>query len=202
MEAKSPVKDEATPARKAGLTRRAPLANLAVRFPSRSETLSVLVACSLPVFPWAIFTYLYAFPGFIVRLSVWDIIGTASYPLAFALLESLFLLLLFVILSVILPIHLYKDHFVALSTVIVIISSMWMARANYLRIDFAGWDAAQTLPPLILYALSIAIPIAVIFRFAEIEKVIQAALDRVALLVYAYLGLGLCAVVIVLIRNL
>ena len=124
------------------------------RFPCKADILSALVASALPVFAWAILTYLYALPGFLVRLDLWDVIGTASYPLAFALFESLVLVAPFVLLAAILPSRFFKDHFVAFSAAIILVSSGWMMRANYLRLDLASADMTQAVTGLTLYALS------------------------------------------------
>jgi hypothetical protein len=172
------------------------------RFPSKAQILPALVACALPVFAWAVLTYLYALPGFLVRLNLWDTIGTASYPLAFALIESLVLLAPLVVAAAVLPPRLFKDHFVAISTAIVFVSSGWMMRANYLRIDLAGLDTAQVGAILAQYLVSLVIPIVLIVRFKRIEQIIQTIIERVSVLVYLYLGLGCIAFIIVVLRNL
>jgi hypothetical protein len=172
------------------------------RFPSKAEILSVLVACALPVFAWAIVSYLYALPGFLVRLSLWDTIGTASYPLAFALIESLVLLTTLVLLAAILPRRFLKDHFVAFGSAVVLVSSGWMMRANYLRIDLGGMDRVHLLMYLALYAVSLVISILILVRFERVEQTLVSIIDRMAVLTYFYLALGLVALVIVLIRNL
>ena len=170
--------------------------------PSRIDTLSVFAACALPVFAWAIISYLYALPGFVVRLSIWDIIGTASYVLTLALFESLLLTVPFLLVAVVLPSHLFKDRFVALSSVIVLVSSLWMMYANYYRIDLASWDTNQVLTSLTLYLLTLAIPIALVLRYKRFEGTIQKFTQRVAVLVYFYVGLAAIGVVVILIRNI
>jgi hypothetical protein len=145
---------------------------------------------------------LYAFPGFVLRLNVWDLVGTVSYTLAFALFESLVLLVPFVLLAVLLPARFFKARFIALSSIIIIISSLWMMYANYYRIDFTGWDMTEALKNLSLYALSLAIPIALVIRNPRLEQIVQALIQRVAVLAYVYVALGCIGVIIVFIRNL
>ncbi len=158
--------------------------------------------CALPVFAWAIFSYLYAFPGFVLRLTTWDLIGTASYTLAFALIESFIVTLPFMLLAIILPARWFKDRLVVLTAIIVIITSIWMMYANYWIINLAEWDWAQNLPILALYLLSLAIPIGLAWRYKRIEELVQVIVQRVAVLVYVYTALACLGIIIILIRNL
>jgi hypothetical protein len=158
--------------------------------------------CAFPIFVWAIFSYLYAFPGYVLRLSVWDLIGTASYTLAFALVESLVIMVPFVLLAVILPAPFFKDRGIALTAIIVFISSIWIAYANYHQINLGDWDVSQSLPGVLLYLISIAIPIALVIRWKRINDLFQAFIQRLAVLVYIYAALACLGVLIVLFRNL
>jgi hypothetical protein len=145
---------------------------------------------------------LYDFPGFALRLTAWDLIGTASYVLAFALLESAAVAAPFVLLAAILPAKFREEHYVALSSAVIIISSVWMAYANYHLIDFSAPGLKALLPEFVLYLISIVLPIALILRSRRIERAIQAILQRVAALVLVYAAFGCLGVVIVVIRNL
>jgi hypothetical protein len=172
------------------------------RFPSREDSLYVFAVCALPVFAWAIFSYLYAFPEFVLRMSIWDLVGTASYTLAYALLESLVITVPLILMAAILPARFFKHHFVAFSSVIVIVSSIWIMYANYHLIDFSDWDLSEILRVLLIYLLSLAIPIALILRYNRIEQIVQAIVQRVAVLVYIYAGLACIGFIIILARNL
>ena len=140
-------------------------------------------------------------PGFILRLNYWDLVGTASYTLAFALVESLIIFLPFLVLAVILPARLLKNRFVTTSSIIVLISSFWMMYANAHRIDFTSWGAADAWLPLSAYLLSLAIPIAAAVRSSQVERIVQAIVARLAVLSYVYVALGCLGVIIVLVRN-
>jgi drug/metabolite transporter superfamily protein YnfA len=137
-----------------------------------------------------------------LRLTIWDVVGTAGYTLAFALLESLVILAPIVLLAVVLPPRLFKEHFVAFGSTIVVISSIWMMLANYQRYDFSGIQVAQFLPVLALYLISIAVPIAMIVRDKRFEGIVQGLVQRAAVLAYVYVALACAGVIIVLMRNL
>jgi len=151
---------------------------------------------------WALISYFYAVPGFVLRFSIWELIGTASYILSFALIESIVILLPFVLLAAILPARFFKNHFAALASSIILVSSAWVMVANYRDIDFSEWDWVQFFPFLLLYLVSIALPIILIFHFKRVEQIIQAIIRQVSVLGYAYVALACISVVIVIIRNL
>jgi drug/metabolite transporter superfamily protein YnfA len=142
-----------------------------------------------------------AVPGLALRLNVWDLVGTASYTLAFALIESLVILAPFVLVAAILPSRLFKDHFIAFGSIIIIISSVWMMVANYQRFDFSGLEVTQFLPVLALYLISIAIPIALVLRYKRFEGIVQAIIQRATVLAYVYVALACIGVIIVFVRN-
>lgn len=172
------------------------------RFPSRTDSLYVFAACVIPVFLWAFLNYLDAFPGFALRLTLWDLVGTASYVLAFALIESLLLLLPWIVIAAILPARIFKDHFVAFASIIVLISSVWMMYANYYLLNFGRMPREQLLSGFILYLITVAVPISLVVRFRRVEKLVQEIIQRLAVLAYVYAGLGFIALIIVIIRNL
>ncbi len=172
------------------------------RFPSRAETFQVFTACAVPVFVWAILAYLDAVPGFILRLSIWDIIGSISYVLAFALIESVLFLLPFVIIAFILPGRLFRDHFGALGSVLALITAAWAMHLNYDRLYFNTLTDDQIHTGLVLYLLSIAVAILLILRIKPLERLVRAIMDRATILAYVYVGFALAGILIVLIRNI
>lgn len=162
----------------------------------------MFAVCALPIFLWAFYSFLYAFPGFVLQLSVWDLIGTLSYTLAFALIESLVVSIPFLLLAILLPAWLFKDRMVVLTALIIGISSLWMIYANYHLINLAEVDFIPTLPSLALYLLSLALPITLVLRSTRVERFVQAVVQRVAVLVYVYAALASVGVVIIIIRNI
>ncbi len=178
------------------------LAVLRNRFPSRAETFEVFAACAVPVFIWAIIAYLDAVPGFILRLSIWDVIGTASYVLAFALVESIVFLVPFVVLAFILPGRLLRDHFGALGSVLALITAAWAMHLNYDRLYFNTLTDEQVRTGIVLYLLSILAAALLIVRFKPLERLVRSIMDRVTILAYVYVAFALVSILIILIRNI
>lgn len=171
------------------------------RIPTRTDIFYVFAACVLPVFAWAMLSYLDAFPGYALRFSLWDLLGMTSYTLAFVLIESLVILLPVILLAVILPPRILKDHFLARGSALVFISSIWMMYANYQHVDLSGWNTAQYLGALALYLLSLVIAFVLFERFKRIDQVMQSVMRRLAVLAYVYVAFACLGLIFILIRN-
>lgn len=158
--------------------------------------------CALPVFAWSIYSYLYAFPGFVLRLSAWDLIGTISYALAFDLIESLIITFPFILLAIVLPGRIYRKRFVSLTAVLVIVSSIWIVYSNYHQINLADLNASQLLVALGEFVISAAIPVFLVTRYKRLEGYLLRLVERVSVLVYIYSALACAGLLIVVIRNI
>lgn len=178
------------------------LATFKARLPDRQQVLLVFAACVLPVFAWALLVYIDQLPALILRLTVWELLGVTSYIFALALVESLVLLMPILLLTLILPTRVFKEHFIAIGSLIVLISSVWLMYANHNDSYDAEWTTTQLLLILAAYLLSLAIPIALVFKFRRLEAIIQSVMERIAVLAYIYVALACVAVVIVIIRNI
>ena len=170
--------------------------------PAPADTLLVLSAGAIPVFFWALLNYLDAFPGFALRLNIWDLIGTASYTLATALIESIVLVMPFILVAILLPSRFRQAHFVAVACAIILISCIWLMYANYQRVDLSDLNPGDSLPFLVFYLLSIVIPVVLILRYRRIEEGVRAVMSRASILATVYLLLGCLSIVVILIRNL
>ncbi len=146
-------------------------------------------------------SFLDAFPGFALRFSLWDLLGMASYTLAYVLFESLVILLPVILLAVILPSWILRDHFFARGSALVFISAIWMMFANYQRADLAGGHTAQYIVALALYVLSLVLAFILFERFKRIDQVMQTVMKNLAVLAYFYVALACLGIIIIIIRN-
>jgi hypothetical protein len=178
----------------------AALAVLKTRFPSREDVFFAFGIIALPVFFWSLIAFFNDFPSLILRLSTWDIFGVLSYDETYALIESLILLVIWLLLAAVLPGILLRNKFLALSTTTILISGAWMMAANYKNFSY-NWKLNDALFWLSLYLLSLAVPYVLIQRFRRVQAVSQALARRIAVLAYLYVGLGCLGALVVVIRN-
>lgn len=172
------------------------------RFPSRQDIFYVLGAGAIPIFIWALLSFLNAVPGFALRLNIWELVGMASYVMATALVESIILVVPFVLVSAILPARVFKDRFVPVGSTIIVITCLAMMYANYNTLDLTTVDQNSLWLGVGAYLVVLALAIFAVVRFPRVAHIIQNLVARLAVLAYVYMGLGVLGIIIILIRNL
>ncbi len=161
----------------------------------------MFVACTLPVFFWVTLSFLDGLPAMLLRHSLWDIAGVASYVFAFALLESLVFMLPFLLMAFVLPVKFSRAHFVALGSLIALITGIWGMYVNKRGFYYGAVTGDMFLTGLVLYLISIVIPSLLVLRYPRFEQGVKSFVERFSVLAYIYLPLACIGVVIVLIRN-
>ena len=91
------------------------------KIPTRQELFTVFSVIEFVVFSWTIYRMFYQVPSWLYNLSLTDILILLAYVLAFALLESLFLLGIMMLLTFFYPARLYRQKIVAQSILILLV---------------------------------------------------------------------------------
>ena len=172
------------------------------RFPSRHATWLAFSSIVFVINVWAIINILRAVPSWILSRTIWEMIGIISYPLAFALLESIVFLIGLVLLAVILPGKLLRDSFAAQGSLAAMLATLGMVFAHLYGTDFGIWSVRGFGKyTLILIGVVIASWILVYF-FKRLRSVIETIAERLTPLSTVYLVLDLIAVIIIVVRNI
>jgi hypothetical protein len=137
-----------------------------------------------------------------MRLNTWDLIGVVAYTQAFALIESLVVLLLLLFGCAILPAQLFRNKFVAISALIVILTSAWFILAHYNDEIMRLWGLKQFAIWGGIYCLSIVLGALIVHRFERLEKAINDIVQRLIVLSSVYILMGILSVTVVIIRNI
>jgi hypothetical protein len=178
------------------------------RFPSARETYLLFAACTFPVHIWALLNLFRKVPAYILRLSAQELVGVSAYTLAFALLESLILLIFLIALSATLPSKYFRDRFVAQGAILVLLISSWLIPVHYQRsiLVALGVNPTQFLALIFLWVISFAILLSalsyLIRRSSAVESTIVKFVDRLTVLAGLYLLLDVTSVFTIIIRNL
>lgn len=178
----------------------AALAVLKTRFPPREDVFYTFGVVALPVFFWSLIVFFHNIQSMFLRLSAWDVVGVLSYDETFALIESLVVLLFWLVVSAILPGILLRNKFLALSTTTILISGAWIIAVNYRNFSF-NWKPNEALLWIGLYLLSLAVPYVLIQRFRKLQELSQTLARRIAVLAYLYIALGCLGTLVVILRN-
>lgn len=160
----------------------------------------------------AFLSFSYFMDGFVKRLTIIEILLVLIYVLSYALVESIFILVSFIILSIILPKAWLRDQLAIQGTLIYLIGTAFL----YPWIGFTSRRGLHTffVPGADLPQKNIIIPLWIfafilIFYFTQkisknesIRNRIMNILDRVSTLSLFYLGLDCLSFVIVVTRGL
>ena len=167
-----------------------------------AQSLVVVFAISLfVVHVWQIINMLQLVPAWIIRLEAWELVGVIAYTQVFALLESLIIFVLLVFLVFILPGKLFRDKFVALSALFLIINALWAILIHHNDEILDNGGLRQLLPWLVLYLISLVSSYLLIFRLKQFESALEGFVQRVSVLAFIYFFFDVMSILIVFIRN-
>jgi len=174
------------------------------RLPERSEVYTVLGFVVFMVFGWSMRGFFYEVPSFILYFRAGQIFATFSYMMSFALLESLLVTLGLGLLSLLLPVAWFRHGFVYKSFITVLVGAIALLWLENTIMAFNN-----KLPPidLLLTAAGIALGAWVVLLLAfhyiaRLQKPLLFIADRVGVMAYLYVPLGLLGLIVILIRNL
>ena len=162
----------------------------------------VFAVCVLPVYSWSILHVLRELPAWILYMTTWDLSGVIAYILAFALFESLLVLLCAIVLAYILPGRFFRKRFVANSTLLILLTSGWAIAAHFNDQAISLWGPRDFLFWFGIYIASIGFFYVMLLRYKPIERAMNALADRLTVLLYLYTPLSILGVIILLVRNL
>jgi hypothetical protein len=178
------------------------LATYKIQLPSRGDLILGFAASAFPVFVWSIYHVLNEIPGWLMRLTAWELISAVAYTQALALFESMLVFLSLVLFAAILPIESVKRKFPSLATSVILITSFWFILAHFNDETIRSWGMKNFLIWGVIYLLSLTVSLYIVCRYEILQKAIDAVLQRVSVLSYLYIIFGVVSLFIVVIRNI
>jgi hypothetical protein len=158
------------------------------------------------VFSWTLYRTFWWVPSWLEYLSAWSVLIIIAYVMAFALVESLALMALMVLLSLILPRRVFKDQFILQGSTLTAALGLgaFLIQRNVSRIY--RLELWQTLAyPVLVVAGILALVFISYFVFSRIALLSRLALaiaERMTIFAYLYVPLGLIGLIVVVARNL
>jgi hypothetical protein len=135
-------------------------------------------------------------------MSSWELVGAIAYTQAFALLESLLVLLCLLAFGAILPARLLRERFATVGSMLVFLTAAWAMLAQYNSNELGLWGPKDYLPWLALYLVSIAGPYLLIRSHKRMEGAIASLVERLTVLSAFYVIVGLLSILFVVSRNI
>lgn len=169
---------------------------------TRKSLLSLFAVCAIPIYIWSIYNLLHEVPAWVLRMSVWDLVGIIAYVQAFTLFESFVVFLFLFLLSMITPLRRNENRFLAQITLAFSLISALIIVAHFNYNIISMWGMKEFLPVLLLSFTLIGGSILIVKRFRKLEEVILKILERLVVLSILYIFSGLIGVMIIIIRNI
>ena len=168
------------------------------RFPDRREVAVVFSAVLFAVFTWALRSFIYKFPAFILYYGTWDLFSILAYQLVFALFESLFVAALIVGLAALLPGGWLKKGFAYkgfLTVLAAAVATIWI-KENMTNQPTVGFLATA-------FGTACAAWVGLLLAAHFWPPMQRASMDmaeRFTIFLYIYLPLGFVSMLVVLVR--
>lgn len=169
---------------------------------NRREIFLSFIVIAFPIQVWAIISILREVPAWILRLSIVDMWGVISYTLAYTLIESVIICILFLLIGAVLPKKYFRKHFIAYTTVFsIFLTLIFIAAQVYAnQLKSMGMVTLGILGTLIL-ALVVGSYI-LIYQKPKVAETITTVVDRLVVLSILYLSIDILAILTIISRNL
>ena len=171
------------------------------RLPQRDVMLAVFVACMVPIHLWSIFNVLREVPAWIISMNLWEMAGVIAYTQAFALLETLLIVSIFVVVAFVLPGKWFRDDLVVTSTAIMFVLTIWLIILHY----NSAWIEDRNARALALWGVTFLVALVVLIGFSRkweaADSISMQVISRLSILAVLYLAIDLVSVLIIAIRN-
>ena len=179
---------------------------LKARFPSRQEVLPVFAIFAFFGFSWAFYRMFWYVPSWLEYLNTWKVLTIAAYVLAFALVESLLMLVPVILISLVFPARFFKDKFVVQGSslaALISLGAVLIQRKINLVYRLELWQIlAYPLACLGAIVLVILALSALYERVPTLKHFVQSAAERMTVFAYVYVPLSLVGLVVVILRNI
>ena len=182
---------------------------------SKSGLWTLFLVVAFPIHVWALILIFRDISWVTERTNLWDAIGVAAYGLLIAFVESVFVFLVAVLLSFLLPKRWSEQKRVVLIGLLFWVVAAWGILAQLyfiLEAQLPDW-VIQTMtsyphPVRLLYGVilvlvvpTVLLPVLAVIKWEKFTKGMWDIFERVATLGVLFLVLDFAALVIVIIRN-
>ena len=150
---------------------------------------------------WTMLGFFNKLSSFILYFTIGEILSIFAYMMSVALLESIAVTILLVLLSVILPPGWLREGFAYKGFVIIaIVTAASILFQKFLPDDYPStlMLAVSAIVPIVLIVVLIAISQA----FPRLRSLLLDIQDRISIILYIYVPIGILSLIVVFIRNL
>jgi len=164
--------------------------------------LGLYVACSFPIFVWAIANVLVTVSQWLLRLTMWETLGVIAYILGYAFLESLVIFIIATAVALILPARVFERTYTPMTLVVLTLTLGFFIFLNVTQEKriLAG-NFMQAGLGLAAYLVVVGLAVVFLRRSERVMRLLNGFIDRLVPLTVMYALVGLLGVVVVVYRN-
>jgi hypothetical protein len=181
---------------------------------SKQEVWTLYLISAFPLHVWALLLYFWDFSWVVERSGTWNAIGVGAYALVIAMVESVFVLLVSLLLGFLIPKVWSRKERASAMALIILLTSVWaiLGQLYFISAPNLTWLvltlASFSHPLFLLYtvlggivAVSFVIPIWFALSSEKFRKRLDVVVERVSLLTIFYLVFDVISIIIVAWRN-
>jgi len=174
------------------------------RLPESSEFYTVLGISVFVVHSWSMWGFIHEVPSFILYFKTSQIFAIFSYMMGFALLESLMVAFGLGLISFLLPARWFKNGFIYNSFITIVLGAITMLWFENRILTFNNtFPPKQELFVYVATVFSLWVALLLLFYFFKpMQKIVLFISDRIGVMSYLYVPLGVLGLIVVLVRNL
>lgn len=175
--------------------------SLLKKLPAVEQAAQVFAVIAMIDYSWAVLRFFYRFPSWLFYSSVGEISTFFAYMIVVNLLESLFVLLAFVLLGLLLPRQWFNERFVSRSVSMILPGLVYLIYINMNYPMQASYPLAQY-SWMSMVAGVIIILAFVIDKIGFLRNLLDALANRMTVFLYLIVPVSAISLFVVLIRNI
>lgn len=181
---------------------------------SKQEVWTLFLISAFPLHVWALILFFWDFSWIEERSGTWNSIGVGAYALVIAMVESVFVLLVSLLLGFLIPKVWSLRERASAMALIILLMSVWaiLGQLYFISAPNLTWLiltlASFSSPLFLLYlglggivVISFVIPIWFALNSEKFRRGLDAVVERVSLLTILYLAVDAVSIIIVAWRN-
>lgn len=175
--------------------------SISKRIPSIEKILPVYAVIVMVIYTWTIFRYFWNAPSWVLYSTIGEFITIYAYMVVVNFIESLLVLLVPVLMSIILPAKWFYTRFESKGVLLV---SLGLGYLLYLNQNLYGLDSfpLELVSWMPVAAIAILVLVFVLDRIDFLCKILLEIANRLTVFLYIFIPISLVSLLIVLIRNI
>ena len=174
---------------------------MSTRLPGLMQTAAVYSVIVLFIYGWTIYWFLWKLPSWLYFMTAIELLTLFAYSMVVNLLESFFVLLLPLFLSILLPVKWFRDRFVARGSALVVVILAFLTYYSRLITGLVGLPS--NLGWMLLAVAAAAVAAVFIFgRVAFLRRILEEIANRAVIFLFISFPISAISLLVVLIRNL